>query len=125
MKARKILFAALLSVMVFAGAAFSANVADALTPCPDQSFYAVAKFSDAQGLLKWLFSKENVDIFMPLILASKESNEIIGVIEMISAFAENTPLESVALFAGVEGDKGTPTPMFKAAFTVKPGLEAI
>ncbi len=124
MKARKILLSALLCIVVFTSAAFSVEVEDALTPCAEQSVYVVLKLNDTQNLLKWIFSKENIDTFMPLILASKESNEIIGAIEMISAFAENTPLQSVAFTVGAEVNK-TPAPFFKAAFTVKPGYEAI
>ena len=122
MRAKRFLSAALLGIFVFTGAAFSAEVEDALTPCPEQSVYAVLKLNDTQNLLKWLFSKENIDTFMPLILASEEANEIMGVVEMISAFAENTPLQSAALLCGVYGDK-TPMPVFKAAFTVKPEVE--
>lgn len=122
MKAKRFLSAAFLGIFIFTGAAFSAEVEDALTPCPEQSVYAVLKLNDTQNLLKWLFSKENIDTFMPLILASEEANEIMGVVEMISAFAENTPLQSAALLCGVYGDK-TPMPVFKAAFTVKPEVE--
>ena len=122
MKAKRFLAALLLGVFVFTGVAFSAEVEDALTQCPEQSVYVVLKLNDTQNLLKWIFSKENIDIFMPLIIASKDSNEIIGVIEMISAFAENTPLNSVALLAGVYGEKN-PVPFLKMAFTVKPEAE--
>ena len=124
MKARKILLSALVCVVVFTSAAFSAEVEDALTPRSDQSVYLVLRLNDTQNLLKWFFSKENIDTFMPLILASKESNEIIGAVEMISAFAENTPLQSVAFMVGAETAK-TPAPFFKAAFTLKPGNETI
>ena len=58
MKIKKFLLAALLAVVVFAGAAFSAEVENALTPCPEQSAYMVVKLNDTQALLKWLFSKE-------------------------------------------------------------------
>ena len=116
---KKFLLTALLTVTVFTSAAFAVEVEDALTPAPEQSVYAVLKLDDTQALLKWIFSKENIDTFMPLILASEESNEILGVIEMISAFAENTSLKSAALLVGVMGDK-SPVPFFKMAFTVKP-----
>ena len=119
---KKFLLAAFLSVVVLTSAAFAVEVEDALTPAPEQSAYAVLKLDDTQALLKWIFSKENIDTFMPLILASEESNEILGVIEMISAFAENTSLKSAALLVGVTGDKA-PEPFFKMAFTVKPEAE--
>ena len=110
----------LVCVLAFTGAAFAANVEDALTPAPEKSVYAVLKLDDTQALLKWIFSKENIDTFMPLILASENSNDIIGVIEMISAFVQNTPLKSAALLVGVDDKQ---TPFFKMAFTVKPEAE--
>ena len=122
MKTKKFLLSVFLCVFVFTASAFAVEVEDALTPCPEESFYAVLKLDDTQNLLKWLFSKEHIDIFMPLILASEESNEILGVVEMLSAFAENTPLKSAALLAGVAGEKA-PVPIFKMAFTVKPEAE--
>lgn len=125
MKAKKLLLAVMLGIFVFTSAAFSLEVEDALTPRTDQAVYVVLRLSDTQNLLKWLFSKENIDTFMPLILASKESNEILGAVEMLSAFAENTPLQSVAFMVGAETAKETPMPFFKAAFTLKPGYEAI
>lgn len=116
---KKFLLAALLAVTVFTSGALAANVEDALTAAPEESVYAVLKLDDTQNLLKWIFSKEHIDTFMPLILASEESNEILGVIEMVSAFAENTPLKSMALLVGVYPEKKSPVPFFKMAFTVK------
>ena len=107
-------------IFAFAGAVFAANVEDSLTPPSEQSAYIVVNFDDTQALLKWIFSQEHIDTFMPLILASESSNEIIGVIEMISAFAQNTPLKSAAILAGVDDKQ---TPFFKMAFTVKPEAE--
>ena len=121
MKAKRFLLAALLGVFVFTGGAFAA-VEDALTPVPEQSVYAVLKLDDTSALLKWIFSQENIDTFMPLILASENSNEIMGAVEMISAFAQNTPLSSAAILVGVTGDKN-PEPFFKMAFTAKPEAE--
>ena len=116
---KKFLLAALLAVTVFASGVFAADVEDALTAVPDQSVYAVLKLDDTQNLLKWIFSKEHIDTFMPLILASEESNEILGAVEMISAFAENTPLKSAAMLVGVYSEEKSPVPFFKMAFTVK------
>ncbi len=121
MKAKRFLLALLLGVFVFTGVSF-AEVEDALTPVPEQSVYAVLKLDDAGAFLKWIFSQENIDTFMPLILASENSNEIMGAVEMARAFAENTPLSSVALLAGVTGDKN-PEPFCKLAFTAKPEAE--
>ena len=116
---KKFLLAALLAVTVFASGVFAADVEDALTSAPEQSVYMVLKLDDTQNLLKWIFSKEHIDTFMPLILASEESNEILGAVEMISAFAENTPLKSAALLVGVYSEEKSPVPFFKMAFTVK------
>jgi len=122
MRTKKFLLALVLCVTVFTASAFAVEVEDALTPAPEQSVYAVFRLDDTQALLKWIFSKEHVDTFMPLILASESSNEILGAVEMISAFAENTPLKSAALLVGVMGDKN-PEPFFKMAFNVKDDAE--
>ena len=122
MKAKRFLLAALLGVFMFTGGVFAAEVEDALTPAPEQSVYAVLKLDDAGALLKWIFSQENIDTFMPLIIASENSNEIMGAVEMVRAFAENTPLSSAALLVGVTGDKN-PEPFFKLAFNAKPEAE--
>ena len=117
-------FMLLISVMIFSGTAFSAQVEDALTQRPENSVYMVLKLNDTEALLKWIFSRENIDTFMPLILASKNSNEIMGGVEVLSAFAENTPLKNAALLIGVN-DKKVPEPYFQMALTVTPELSPI
>lgn len=125
MKAKRFM-AALILVLVFTGSAFSAQPEDALTERPDESVYAVLKLDDTSALLKWIFSEENINTFMPLILASKNSNEIIGGIEMIRAIVQNTPLKSVALIAGMtRRDAKSAAPFFQMAFTVSPELNSV
>ena len=120
---KKFLALLLAGILILSGTAFSATVEDALTNCPEESVYMVLKLDDAQTFLKWIFSRENIDTFMPLILASEDSNEILGAIEMISAFAENTPLKSIAILAGLTGN--SPAPFFQMAFTTKPESDPI
>ena len=117
-------FLVLISVMIFSGAAFSAQVEDALTQCPENSVYMVLRLDNTEGLLKWIFSRENIDTFMPLILASENSNEIMGTVEILSAFAENTPLENAAFVLGMNSGK-IPVPFFQMALTVQPELSPI
>ena len=150
-------FTVLISVIIFSGTAFSAEidlnllnklketveiftnsnekdntepaevsvkVENALTTCPNNSVYMVLKLDNTEALLKWIFSRENIDTFMPLILASEDSNEILGTVEVISAFAENTPLKNAALVVGISDGK-IPLPFFQMAFTVKPELSPI
>ena len=61
---------------------------------------------------------------MPLIIAQEDSNEIIGAIEMISMFAENTPLKSLAFVVGVQANKVS-EPFFQMALTVGEGSTSI
>ena len=125
MKAKRFLILAVLGAMFFASAAWSANVEDAIATYPDDSVYAVMKLNDIGGFLKWLVSSENIDTFMPLILASEESNEIMGGVEMVSAFAENTPLKSGAVLIGSQPEGKNIAPFFQAAFTVAPELDPV
>ena len=124
MKFKKLCVMAILGLMIFSGTVFAANVEDALTPCPEESVYGVLKLSDTSAFLKWIFSSENIELFMPLILMQEESNEIIGAIEMISMFTENTPLKSIALVVGAQGDK-VPVPFFQIALTANEEMDPI
>lgn len=126
MKAKRFIAAVLMFVLLSVGSAFSAQPEDALTSRPEDSVYAVLKLDDTSALLKWLFSNDNINTFMPLILASENSNDIIGGIEMINAVVQNTPLKSAALIAGVTGkDAKSNVPFFQMAFTVNSELDSI
>ncbi len=124
MRLRRLCVIAILGLIVFSGSVFAANVEDALTPCPENSVYAVLKLNDTGKFLKWVFSSENIETFMPLILTQEDSNEIIGAIEMISMFAENTPLKSLAFVGGVQSSN-TSEPFFQVALTVNEGSTSI
>ena len=113
---------AVLGLMIFSSVAVAANVEDALSPRQDDSVYILLKLENTSGFLKWAFSHENIDIFMPLILASKESNEILGGIEVISSFVEKTPLKSAAIIAGMNKAQ---VPFFQMVFTVDSELEPV
>ena len=102
------------------------NPERALSRQSDDSVYFVLKLSDTSRFLKWLLSRENVNIFMPLILGSKEANEIIGGIEIISAIIENTPLRSAALTIGInKSEVKMGLPFFQMAFTVDNSVSSI
>lgn len=119
MKAKRFIALAVTAVMLLTGSAYSAQPEDALTVRPNESVYGVLKLSDTSGFLKWLFSEENIDIFMPLVIASENSNDIMGGIEMIRSVAQNTPLKSAVVIAGVTSeDIKKQEPFFQAAFTV-------
>ena len=124
MRLKRLCVVAILGLMVLSSTVFAANVEDALTPCPEDSIYTVLKLNDTGNFLKWVFSSENIETFMPLILTQEDSNEIIGAIEMISMFAENTPLKSIAFVGGIHGNK-TPEPFFQMALTVGEGSTSI
>ncbi|MBR0251138.1 MAG: hypothetical protein IJQ77_08650 [Synergistaceae bacterium] len=127
MKSRRFIALSVLAVMIFTGTACSDSLPEnALSSRPDESVYAVLKLNDTSEFLKWLLSEANINTFMPLILASESSNDIIGGIEMISAFAQNTPLKSAVVLAGVSGKDAKSQEVFmQAAFTVSPELNSI
>lgn len=119
MKLRKVLAAALFGLLVFAGYAMAVPAENALSPQPDDSVYMVLKLNNTGNFLRWVLSQENIDVFMPLILAHEDSNEIMGAIEMARAVIDKTPLESLALMAGVTKSG---MPLLQAAFTVNSDL---
>ena len=123
MKLRKIFCAAVLVIAIFASSAFAAPQ-DALSLKNNDSVYVAMGLSDAGNFVRWLFSQENIDAFMPLILASESSNEIIGYLELVRSITSNMPLKSVALVAGVNKGK-TDDPFLQMAFTVAPELNSI
>ncbi|MBQ7592883.1 MAG: hypothetical protein IJU48_00850 [Synergistaceae bacterium] len=107
-------------------ALLSATPEDALSQRSDDSVYFVIKLDDTAKFLKWLLSRENINVFMPLILGSKESNEIIGGLEIISAIVENTPLKSAALTVGInKSEIKLGLPFVQMAFTVDSSVSSI
>lgn len=144
MKIRKILFLAVLSVVASAGIASALSLGDllpsfttdeapktaevfpenALIVRPEESVYVVLKLDDTSSFLKWLASDENINVFMPLILKSEDSNDIIGGIEFFKAFARMTPIKSAALIAGALSPDTKKPPFFQMAFTVDPSMAA-
>ncbi len=126
MKAKRFIALAVMTVLVFTASAFSAQPEDALTPRPDESVYAVLKLSDTSGLLKWIFSEENINVFMPLIISSENSNDIIGGLEMVRSIIQNTPLKSAAAIVGITAENAkSQDPFFQLAFTVSSELNPI
>lgn len=139
---------AVLSVIIFTSSAFGLSLSDlisssssssqepeyvslvnpeeALSARSSDAVYFVLKLENMPRLLKWVMSKENIDILMPLILSSKEANEIIGGIEMASAIVGNTPIRSVALVIGMnKRDIKRGIPFFQMAFTVDKSASSI
>ncbi|MBQ6001345.1 MAG: hypothetical protein IJL18_00655 [Synergistaceae bacterium] len=142
MKLRKIFCLAVISVIVSAGIASALSLGELLPtskpaettqPAPkvaevfpentfiarqDDSVYFVLKLDDTASFLKWIASEENINLFMPLILKSEDSSDIIGGIEFFRAFAEKTPLKSAAIIVGMPNPDSKKQPFFQMAFTV-------
>ena len=116
MKFKKVFCAAVLVLTLLASSVFAAPQ-DALSLRPDNSFYIAMGLSDAGNLSRWVLSQENIDAFMPFILASESSNEIIGILELVRSITSNTPLKSVAFLAGVTKENPG-EPFVQMAFTV-------
>ena len=89
----------------------------------EDTVYGVLRLDDTGAFLRWLFSEENVDVFMPLILKSKDSSNIIGAIEVIRAFSRSTPIKSAAIIIGAYNPKKTKQePFMQFSFTVDDGM---
>lgn len=117
---KKFLLLAVFFLAVSAGTVQAAQPEDALSSRPDDSpYYVVLRLEDTSRFLRWLVSRENINIIMPLILGSSESNSILGAVEIISAVIENTPLKSAALVIGMnKSSSKLEAPFFQMAFTV-------
>ena len=126
MKVKKFLVLAVLGLVFLSGISYAAQPEDALSTRPDDSLYFVLRLGDTAKFLQWLVSNENVQLFMPLILGSKESNEIIGTIEILNTVVQNTPLKSAALVVGInKSDVKARAPFFQMAFTVNPVVSSV
>lgn len=117
MKLRKVFCAAVLVLTIFASSVFAAKPQDALSIRPEDSIYFVLSLSEAGNLSRWVMSQENIDAFMPLILSSESSNEIIGILELVRAITSNTPLKSAAINIGITKEDPN-EPFIQMAFTV-------
>ena len=136
MKFRKILCLAVISVIISASVASALSIGDlipeklrqvtqetsalpenSLITRSEDSVYGVLRLDDTGNFLRWLLSEDNINLFMPMILKSKDSSDIIGVLEFIRAFADKTPLKSVAIIIGAYNPDTKKPPFFQAAFT--------
>ena len=148
MKIRRILLSAVISVMVTAGISSALSLRDfipeklrpsqeatapqetsalpenALIPRPEESVYFVLKLDDTGSFMRWLASEDNINIFMPLVLKSKDSNDIMAGIEFFRAFAEKTPLKSAAIIAGAYDPDKKQAPFFQMAFTADESISS-
>lgn len=126
LKVRRFCAVAVLVVMLFTGSALASQVEDALSTRVDESIYVVLKLNDTGNFLRWLFSRDNINIFMPLILRSGSSNEIIGAVEMLSALIGNTPIKSAAIITGINrSDVRTNTEFFQVALKVDGSISSV
>ena len=95
---------------------------NALITRQDDSVYGVLRLDDTGAFLRWLVSEENINLFMPLILKSEDSSDIIGVIEFVRAFTSKTPIKSAAIIAGAYDPDTKRPPFFQMAFTADPAM---
>ena len=118
---KKLLSLTILCTLLCSAPAFSSQPEDALSPQYDDSVYLVLRLEDTSSLLKWIFSRDNLNLFMPLILKGKSELEIMAASEFLSAMALMTPLRSMAVVTGMsKRDIASMTPLLQAAFKVSP-----
>lgn len=121
MNIRKILAFTVLGVMLLSGAAFAVQTENALSPRTDDSVYMALCLEDTSAFLKWLFSQENINLFMPLIASSDAKAEGMMIAEMVSTLVSQTPLRSAAVVAGITKDGvKSGKPFVQGAFTFSP-----
>lgn len=123
MKAKKFLALILLVLAISTGTLYAAQPEDALSSQPDDSIYCVLKLGDTAKFLQWVLSDEKVNLVMPLILRSKESNGLMMGVEILTGIVKNMPLKSTAIVVGInKSDVKLRTPFFQMAFSVNPNL---
>ena len=121
MNIRKILAFTVLGVMLCSGIAGAVQTEDALSTRTDDSVYLVLNLEDTSAFLQWLFSQENIKLFMPLIASSDAGAGGVMAAEMVSTLVSQTPLRSAAVVTGItkEGVKSN-KPFMQGAFTFSP-----
>ena len=126
MRMKKLAALAILGVMLFAGTAWSAQPEDALSSQYEDSVYLVLRLENTSRLLKWIFSRDNLNMFMPLVLKGKSELEVMAAAEFINAMVSMTPLRSSALVISMsKRDIKSMTPFMQLAFTVDPKVSDI
>ena len=126
---KKAALALSLFLMLITTAVSASPVEKALTDRSDETVYFVMKLEDTANFLKWAVSDDNVNPFMPLITASKNSGDIISGLELTKMFAEVTPLKSAAVIFGMNPPdkemKKSDEPFVQIAFTVEDELKSV
>ena len=117
---------ALLAVMFFAAAAWSAEPENALSSRPDDSVYFVLRLEDTSRFVRWALSNDNLRLIVPLVLGSDSQAEILMFSEIVSSVAAATPLRTAALVVGTtRNDTKRKAPFLQAAFKVSPELSDV
>ena len=114
MKVKFFAVLAILGLLIFSGAAYSAQTEDALSSRPDDAVYMVLRLEDTARFLQWLFSKDNLNLFMPLIMKGQSQADVMVIAETINAFVSVSPLRSAAVVVGVTR-KDVKSPFLQAA----------
>ncbi|MBR0034956.1 MAG: hypothetical protein IJP54_04715, partial [Synergistaceae bacterium] len=121
MKVKKLAVFLVLALVIFSGSAYAANPEDALTSRPEDSVYMVLKLHDTSSFLRWMFSKENVEIFAPLFMKGKSKLQILAASELMSALAAMNPIRSSAVVFGMtKNDTKQKNQFVQAALTFSP-----
>ncbi|MBQ7155337.1 MAG: hypothetical protein IJR85_07285 [Synergistaceae bacterium] len=126
MKAKKVLAFALLGIAIFTGTACAFQPEDALSSRHEDSVYTVLRLEDTTRLLKWIFSSENIRLYVPLIFGKKSIPQAMFASELASRLAELMPLRSMAVNVGItRKDLKAQLPFLQMAFTVSPAVSDI
>lgn len=107
--------------MLFAVSAFASQPEDGLSTQHEDALYAVVRLENASQFLQWIFSKDNLRLFVPLIMKGKPEIEILGTSEFINAVVSASPLRSAAITIGInKSDAKLKNPFVQAIFTFSP-----
>ncbi|MDR3230330.1 MAG: hypothetical protein LBT65_02735 [Synergistaceae bacterium] len=109
-------FALLVFSPLFSPVAWAGNPEDALSARPDESIYLSARVDDPGGMLRHIFSRDNVDMLASLM----PPQELQG-LQLVASVVAQIPVKSLALAVGTTADE---TPFLQIAASMPPEQQA-
>ena len=127
MKIKKFSAFAVLAVMLFACAAYSAQPEDALSVRNEESVYMTLRLNDTASFLKWVFSDEHLKLFVLAAKQNASEEEALAVAEFLRTMVGMSPLRESALTIGMNKPepKSLNMPFLQFAFTAGPEVSEI
>lgn len=127
MKIKRLSAIAVLAVMLFSCAAYSAQPEDALSVRNEESVYMTLRLDDTAAFLKWVFSDEHLKLFVLAAKQNMSEEEALAVAEFLRTMVGMSPLRASALTVGMNkpAPKSLNMPFMQFAFTAGPEVSEL